>query len=399
MKQRYPALLIVLLCLLLPLFPVQAMEVAIPETTSSTMAPTEEEKSDAALIPKLYFQSGNEVKVDKAIDGTAFLSGRTVTYDKHIRGDLFAAAETVIIRGTVDGNLYVAANQVKIFGKVKGDVFVAGGQVQVANGAEIERDFSVAAASVAQLGHIGRDMHIGSGQANIQGTVDRDVSANVSKLSLAKNAEIGGDLKYQSPQKAVIAEGAMVKGDKIYTESKDETTTFENQNWGHYALSVAKTFLGLMILFLLWRALAKDSMRHLNERFFERPLRALLFGLLTLFFLLPIIVLLLISQIGMPLAVLLSMALAASLMMAYISLAILVSGLLAHLLKKPALVTNIPLNLLLLFLIVAFTALPLPHPGLFQGTVTILGIWIGWSYLLAAFQRKKRPLPEPFSAE
>lgn len=389
MNHRSLAAWLLALCLALSSLPLWAMEVSLPEgdaSITSSSAP-ETAASHTPLIPQLYFNAGNDIVLDKLVEGTAFLSGRTVTVNGDVNGDLFAAGETVVLNGTVHGNVYLTGNRVRIRGSVDRDAFLSGGQVHLERDGQVGRDLAVAASSYQQLGHIGRDLRPGAGRVLINGPVDRDVYGDGSRFRLGEKARIGGSFEYRSAQPAEIDPKAEIKGETSFEENHKEAATFATQDWTAYAAVVAIGFLGLALIFLIWRALARDSIQHLNQRFFDRPLRALLLGLLSLILLLPVIAVLTLSRIGTPLAALLGLVFAASWVLARISLAMLFSGIIARLAKRPTLVTNIPLNFLFLLLLTAFVKLPLPHPALFGGTLTALGIWVGWSYLVAAFLR------------
>lgn len=172
-------------------------------------------------------------------------------------------------------------------GQRAGDVVVAHGDVTVAAGGKITGDLVVA-----------------SGKVRILGSVKGDAVSIADRAVLGPRAHVGGDLLY-ADKKPTVPSGATVDGD-VKRVNIDKATGGLGLAAGAaiwVAFGVSAFLLGLLLLWLFPRA---------GERVFEAGSRtgaAIGFGLLA-FFLLPILgFVLLVTIIGLPLGVLLLLAL------------------------------------------------------------------------------------------
>jgi hypothetical protein len=181
-------------------------------------------------------------------------------------------------------------------GERAGDVVVAHGDVSVARGGQITGDLVVA-----------------SGNVRILGVVKGDAVSLADRAVLGPRARVGGDLVY-GDEKPTVPPGASVGGEIKRVDVGDATgglgLVAAAAIW--LALSVSAFLLGLLLLWLFPRA---------GEAVFEvaaaRTGAAIGFGLLA-FFLLPIVgLVLLVTIVGLPLGLLVLLALAPIYAVAY----------------------------------------------------------------------------------
>ena len=165
------------------------------------------------------------------IGSDIYLLGR----DEVVTEDLTLAATTARVEGTIDGDLVVAAGSVELSGRVTGDMTVLShGSVTVSGVVEgslrgvvrrlivtgsVGDDLTVAALSLDLAGEVGRDVAAWSwrlgmtgevgrdilgrfSSATVAGSVGHDVDVAVSRLSVA--GEVGGDVVYRSSGDASI---------------------------------------------------------------------------------------------------------------------------------------------------------------------------------------------------
>ncbi|MDQ4049450.1 MAG: polymer-forming cytoskeletal protein [Actinomycetota bacterium] len=181
-------------------------------------------------------------------------------------------------------------------GQRAGDVVVAHGNV-----------------TVARRGQITGDLVVASGKVRILGTVRGDAVSIADRAVLGRRARVGGDLLY-GDKKPTVPSGASVGGDVKRVDIGKATgglgLAAGAAIW--LAVSMSAFLLGLLLLWLFPRA---------GEAVFEvaaaRTGAAIGFGLLA-FFLLPILgLLLLVTIVGLPLGLLLLLALAPFYSVAY----------------------------------------------------------------------------------
>ncbi len=167
--------------------------------------------------------------------------------------------------------------------------------------------------TVARRGQITGDLVVASGKVRILGTVRGDAVSIADRAVLGRRARVGGDLLY-GDKKPTVPSGASVGGDVKRVDIGKATgglgLAAGAAIW--LAVSMSAFLLGLLLLWLFPRA---------GEAVFEvaaaRTGAAIGFGLLA-FFLLPILgLLLLVTIVGLPLGLLLLLALAPFYSVAY----------------------------------------------------------------------------------
>ena len=186
-----------------------------------------------------------EIKADEVIEDDVYVTANNFVLEGTVKGDLIVFGETITINGTVEGDLIAAGQSVIINGTVTDDARIAGAVLQLGKTATIGGDVVAGGASLeAQDGSaIEGELVVGAGQTLLDGNITGDVLAGTGSLEL--NGEFGGDVNAQvgdpeeggmppsmyMPQANIqfptvkpgfnIAEGAKIKGNLEYTQSKD----------------------------------------------------------------------------------------------------------------------------------------------------------------------------------
>ena len=139
-----------------------------------------------------------EVQVTSPVGGKAVLAGGNVRVAERVEGDLFAAG----------GNVTIAA-------AVGGHARVAGGNVELASSGSVEKDLSIAGGDVEIHGPVGGSVHVGAGIVLLDSAVAGDVRAASGDLRLGPNARIAGRLvnrgAHVSRDPAAVVEGGVVE--------------------------------------------------------------------------------------------------------------------------------------------------------------------------------------------
>jgi len=164
----------------------------------------------------------NYVAKDQTIDGNAYLAGNSVRVEGTINGDLFCAGSSIVVMGTVNGDVHCAGQTVVIGGQINGSLQIAGQNVTI-NGAitgsatafgstvttetisKIGRDLTVGGQDVVLNGAVGRDVIGGASLMTINAAVGRDVQGDYQNLVISSNGNVAGILSYTSPQDAIIS--------------------------------------------------------------------------------------------------------------------------------------------------------------------------------------------------
>jgi cytoskeletal protein CcmA (bactofilin family) len=254
-------------------------------------------------------------------------------------GDLAVNADTVTIEGTVDGDLYVFAENVQVKGRVTGDVLsfaaatLIGGTVEgdvraftqnLSISGRVERNVTAGSNHIVleQSGIVGGSMLMFTPHADLYGKVGREANGKADTLRITGEigggisllrcgslridapSVIGGDLVYSSPQRAVIGSGAVLKGKELYSPATPDQDSFS-----YFPILLGlSSLLSTLLLWLAVRFLFPAGLNGIHRQLDRHPGQALAWG--TGFVLgLPLLSLvLLVTVVGIPVAVTLLLA-------------------------------------------------------------------------------------------
>ena len=263
----------------------------------------------AFFVPAMAteFRSGNTVTIPagQVIDDDLVVSGSQIEMYGRVTGDLVVAAGHVDVAGPVAGDLIVLAGEVTVTQPIGGSIYAAAGNVTLS--APVGRNVLAAAGTVmaSEDAAIGRDLLVNGGEVTINSRVARNVRGEVGDLTLASGAVIGGDVAVQAKRYS-IAEGATIQGEEQITQL---------QRHGGRSSAVLKWFFGqllfalsLLIVGLVWAALAPRLTEETTAALRRRPGISLLVGAIIFLLALPLFILPLLTIIGIPIALIWSAA-------------------------------------------------------------------------------------------
>ncbi len=261
------------------------------------------------------------------IDGNLYAFGSRLNIAGRVKGDLIFVGQDIDISGSVDGDIIGVGQNIKISGPVNGSVRLAvSGQAVIASSvarnlmAWAPRQLIIASSStigwgvlasggqVLVRGRIGRSFSGRVGRAVVSGRVGRDVNlqlsaaANKPHLIIAPSAVIGGDLKYNDWRQGQISPQAKIKGRVIYAPPSAENKPFFSAYQVLKAIYVIfSVFVVGLVLVSLWRR----PIIEITDLMLSRVSAAIAFGA-GLMVLAPFLFLFLIlTLIGLPLALIL----------------------------------------------------------------------------------------------
>lgn len=166
------------------------------------------------VLPQSVLAQGKAITLPstETVKGPYFVAGELITISGTVDGDVYVAGETVIVDGTVNGDLLVVGGTVEIKGQVAEDVRVAGGTVTIKGNVGGSVTAGTGQFILEDEGAIGRSIVVGTGNLMLDGPVNGDVYAGVGDFTLMSNAQVNGNLNYASSKRAKIADGAVVAG-------------------------------------------------------------------------------------------------------------------------------------------------------------------------------------------
>lgn len=226
------------------------------------------------------------------------------------------ASENVVVTGTENQDVVVLGSKIAIFGTINGNLLVLGRTVIIEPGA-----------------HISGYMIIGGERIEILGRVDGEMRAMGNQVIVGDKASVGGNL-WVDATKISVSDRARVGGEKKINEIKanGRTATGFRQGWTNVRNQVERAwgffsiigFLGKILLMLILVRVFGKQIAKLTKLATEDFWLTLLSGLVKLVLTPIAIVLLLITIIGIPVALAVLLAFGLSIFLAeYISAAVL----------------------------------------------------------------------------
>lgn len=259
-------------------------------------------------------QTNYVVGSDEVINDDLFVGAQTVEIDGIVNGDVFVGAQSVKITGTINGNLHVGTNILDLEGAVKGNVYV-GAQSVVLNNAKIGGSLLTGTSSLTtdKDSTIGGSLMVGSATASINSKVGRSVYIGSGALTIGSNAVIGKDLYYavgKDESSINISENAKITGSTYKSEPKTPQTNVSNDlKKLPGVFSAFRVFFGmisffgaLIVGFIYLKLLGKKHFEEVSDLVSNSFWKSLGIGFLATLAVIPGIIILLLTVVGIPVA-------------------------------------------------------------------------------------------------
>lgn len=282
------------------------------------------------------YVAGSEVSVNQPVLGDLSVGGGTVTVNAPVSGSVQSLGGTVILNNTVGGNVRVVGGTVIIMKNVKGNLVVGGGNVRVQQGVEIGGSVLALAGDTIIEGNVAGSLKSRGGSLTLNGIVRGE--ADLQGDSVTLNGQILGNTILAARSITTGASASMAKnltywqatGERDFGTTVKGTVTFDpsiaikeptkESGVGILAAfitaitiySVLSGALVIGLFLLVSKTFFKDSAKTLKAKPGASFITGLLYFLLT-----PIAtVLLLITVIGLPIAIAIALMFALSILFA-----------------------------------------------------------------------------------
>ncbi|OGM08522.1 hypothetical protein A2Z67_02210 [Candidatus Woesebacteria bacterium RBG_13_36_22] len=252
---------------------------------------------------------------NEVINDDLFVGAETVEIGGTVNGDVFIGAQTVKITGIINGSLHVGANILVLDGTVKGNVY-AGAQSVLVSGSTIGGSLLIGAATVNidKDSSVGGSILAGAGTLSVDSQVKRSVYAGTGSLTIGSNAKIGKDLYYASGKDqgqvnisgdAKIA-GSIYKSETYTAKSNINIEGVKKQTSAVFGkikvVASIISFVGALIVGFLYLKLFEKHLTQSVGLVSKSFWKTLGIGFLVTIALVPGLIILLITVIGIPLA-------------------------------------------------------------------------------------------------
>jgi cytoskeletal protein CcmA (bactofilin family) len=262
-----------------------------------------------------HFAAGCPLRIAQPVAGDLLAVGCDTDVSGVVGGDVALAGGSVRVDASVGNGVYAAGGKVTLNGSVGRNVRAAGGHLEIGPNAKVSGNVTVAGGDVAVRGAVKGYLQAAGGHVLIDGPVDGDVAAAGGEVELGPNARIGGKLRYRS-ENFKRDPAAQVVGAVEVLEGR-HTSRMDGDRWHHRALGGWIWSLGLMLMTAVIAGAMPAASERLAQRLRAHPGLALLWGLIA-FACIPVAAILLtITIIGIPLAILTILLYAALLLTGY----------------------------------------------------------------------------------
>ncbi len=288
-----------------------------------------------------YFAAGNNVIVSGTVNGDAYIAGGNVDIEGKINGDLLVAGGQVNVRGDITQNVRAAGGNVHISGRVGRNVSVAGGTIDIARTASVSGSLDGVGGNFSLFGPVGKDVYLAGGNVELSNVIGGNANMRVGTLILSPQAKISQNLSYSSPEKARIATGALVQGKTYYTAApvreRAQTSSLQNMWKLILGMYIALKLIGLvasLVIGLLLIRFMPNYMSRTADVLQKDFWRSLGVGFLTLILVPFVVILLFITLVGVPIALITIVSVIMIIYLAHIFAAVVIGRWFGQLLKK-----------------------------------------------------------------
>jgi len=294
--------------------------------------------------------AGNTVIVSEMVNGNLYVSAGTVTINAPVRGDLVVVGGTVIINDTVTNDIMAAGGNITINGytggdvrtgggeifikkNIGGDLLIGGGRIHIENGATIGGGLIAGSGDIEMNGIVTGDIKTGTGTFKMNGTAIHNLDCRAGNIfingtingnavfaaqnvSISSTAAFQRNVRYWSKNKNVAFGNTIKNGEAIYDPSLEIKS-------GHWAYIGFSTLLGLLwyltsvfIFILLIQYFFGKTVADAADTALAKALKSMGYGVLFII-LVPVgIVLMMITVVGIPLAIFIAILYAILLLLA-----------------------------------------------------------------------------------
>lgn len=320
------------------------------------------------------YMTGAEVRIVDPVPGDLFAAAGRISVDEAVAGDALLAAGAVDVRSRIGDDLRVAGGIVNLAGRIAGEVLIVGGSIGFSPGARVAGRTWLAGGDIAVAGRLDGGLKAYGQNILLLGEIRGRTELTGKRLEILSSARIEGDLEYSGAPEIKIHSGAKVSGRITRAESAFERS---RSFFDFPVLPVLRPLLtlGLLaagaLLLALFPRFTVNSMRTVGAM----PVRSLGLGAAVLFSLPPVILLLVITIIGIPVALALAALYAVALLAGYLITAFFVGERMARLVRvRGELRFRGRIGSLLVALLLLWLAAGIPYAG---GIVLLVALIAG----------------------
>lgn len=197
---------------------------------------------EAKEINDFYATSNDNVKLQDTVNGDSAIAGNIIDMAGNIDGIGFIAGQTINIKGNLEYG-FIAGQNITINGNITKNIYAAGQTITFTKNASIGRDIFLAADTITLNGNLERNINISAAKVIIEnGTIiNGNINIDTSEIIIKDNVKIEGTLKYNNTAKETISKNAQIAKTQTYK------TTDNNQV---NKTEILQSILNMVVVFL-----------------------------------------------------------------------------------------------------------------------------------------------------
>jgi len=279
------------------------------------------------------YLAGPNVYTEAPISGDLLAAAGRIRVDHPVGGDAVLAAGSVEVNGRIGDDLRVAGGIISVTGRIAGEALLIGGSVALGPESEVGERVWIAGNDVIVGGHAKDQVTVYGRTILIPGNVSGNVDLSGENIEILGSARIMGNITYSSNNRIKIDPGAKILGKIVRTRSSFEfhRPKLNVPRWSSFQpFFLVGLFAAGMLLIAVFPRFTQAALRAVDTS----PLKSLGLGTAILFSLPPVILLLIITIIGIPIAFALLALYATALLIGYLVAAIFIGDKLLHIAHK-----------------------------------------------------------------
>lgn len=202
---------------------------------------------EAKEINSFHMVSDDKVTFEDTVNGDSAIAGNLVDIIGNIDGIGFIAGQTVNVNGNLEYG-FLAGQNVNINGQISKNIYAAGETITLSKDANIGKDLFLAGDSINLNGNIQRNINIYASTVTIKKgtTINGNITIEASNIKVEDGASIKGTLKYNEDAKNDISDNSNIG--KITTYEKEKNEGFNTSEILSSILNMVVVFLSITII-------------------------------------------------------------------------------------------------------------------------------------------------------
>lgn len=212
---------------------------------------------EAKEINSFHTVADDNVTFEDTVNGDSAIAGNLVDIIGNIDGIGFIAGQTINVNGNLEYG-FLAGQNVNINGQISKNIYAAGETITLSKDANIGKDLFLAGDTININGNIQRNINIYASTVTIKKgtTINGNITIEASNIKVEDGTSIKGTLKYNEDAKNDISDNSNIGKTTTYEITKDE---------GFNTSEILSSILNMIVVFLSITIIIPKTLDKTNE--------------------------------------------------------------------------------------------------------------------------------------